>query len=386
MKPPNKTGQAAAPRSPSQRPPQARGAVVVQKKESHACPAALVNNRQPPQAPPVYRPQPVPKVLQRKTATPAPCAAPPSASKKTPAAPPVYRPQTTPVVLQRKQTLPATGASAAPMHAPRTPHAPHVRHAPHPSPQPRLTALQPKLDPRSTLGARARAPMHAPYVQVSGVIQRMEEESIADRIKRQRPPVKKEKVVFKSSRLQEKYGEDESSGSSDSDSSEEEVATPPPGKFVTLRSQLSWAAHSTKTGGQRADEYVYSHVDPNDVQTNAAKQNRLEYRCARCGGFFPRKRDRRGKETSIQVDHAPPMSKRLDNAPKFGISGEVCDGTHVWFGILYNAALDCYNDPDLLQLMCSKCNPSKGGMKDYFRDEPTIHGNHPDDCGNAEHV
>ncbi|MDQ3742879.1 MAG: hypothetical protein M3444_00565 [Acidobacteriota bacterium] len=47
-----------------------------------------------PQPPPVYRPQPTPKVLQPKAAAPQ--------AGKTPAAPPVYRPQPVPKVLQAK--------------------------------------------------------------------------------------------------------------------------------------------------------------------------------------------------------------------------------------------------------------------------------------------
>ena len=53
-----------------------------------------------PVAPPVYRPQPVPKVLQRKLATAPPRALP--IQPKRPVAPPVYRPQPVPRVLQPK--------------------------------------------------------------------------------------------------------------------------------------------------------------------------------------------------------------------------------------------------------------------------------------------
>ncbi len=47
----------------------------------------------PPKAPPVYRPQPTPKVLQRKAAPTPPQAV--AGARQTPAAPPVYRPQPT---------------------------------------------------------------------------------------------------------------------------------------------------------------------------------------------------------------------------------------------------------------------------------------------------
>lgn len=54
--------------------------------------------------PPVYRPQPMPKVLQRKAgAAPSPPAV---TQKRAPAAPPVYRPQPTPKVLQKKTAAP----------------------------------------------------------------------------------------------------------------------------------------------------------------------------------------------------------------------------------------------------------------------------------------
>jgi hypothetical protein len=52
----------------------------------------------PPVAPPVYRPQPVPRVLQRKVATTGPR----DQAKPAPVAPPAYRPQPTPKVLQTK--------------------------------------------------------------------------------------------------------------------------------------------------------------------------------------------------------------------------------------------------------------------------------------------
>jgi len=72
-----------------------------------------------PAAPPVYRPQPVPKVLQPKAATPQPAAQ----TRPAPAAPPAYRPQPTPRVLQPKQ---AVGQPPAAGSAPRRPVAPPV--------------------------------------------------------------------------------------------------------------------------------------------------------------------------------------------------------------------------------------------------------------------
>jgi hypothetical protein len=219
-------------------------------------------------------------------------------------------------------------------------------------------------------------------------------ESIAARIARKRKP--EPKKIFKSPRLKAKHGTNDDNNNNNNqevvaqDNDDDENATPPPGKFVTLRSELHWAPHSSKTNKQKADDYVYGQAKANSIppelQTNAAKNNRPEYRCVNCGGYFPRERDSRGKETTIQVDHQPPMSRRLEDAPRFGISGLVCDGTRIWFGILRKEALDCYNDPDMLQLMCDSCNPSKGGLKDYFRDEPVVYGYHDDKkCDADEH-
>lgn len=77
----------------------------------------IQQKRTPPVAPPVYRPQPLPKVLQRKVAatnTPA------NHSGHTPAAPPVYRPQPTPKVLQLKQVgQPPPTAAPPPLNRPR---------------------------------------------------------------------------------------------------------------------------------------------------------------------------------------------------------------------------------------------------------------------------
>jgi len=76
-----------------------------------------------PVAPPVYRPQPTPKVLQRKT-VPAQNPQPP----RGPVAAPVYRPQTKPVVAQPKMVVPArikTPPIAPPAYRPQAkPNAP----------------------------------------------------------------------------------------------------------------------------------------------------------------------------------------------------------------------------------------------------------------------
>jgi hypothetical protein len=116
---------APAPRPPT--PANARPSVaqpkLAQPKVSGPRPA--------PKAPPVYRPQPVPLVLQRKSALPAP---PAPQTAKTPKAPPVYRPeprhvQTKPA-LQAKPAVPARpNVQARPAPTPPRPNPPAVRPA-----------------------------------------------------------------------------------------------------------------------------------------------------------------------------------------------------------------------------------------------------------------
>lgn len=79
---------------PGQQPTQPNSPGVLQPK------AAAPQVRLTPAAPPVYRPQPIPKCLQPKTATPR--QTPQGRANATPPAPPVYRPQPTPKGLQRK--------------------------------------------------------------------------------------------------------------------------------------------------------------------------------------------------------------------------------------------------------------------------------------------
>jgi|ERR1043165_1457299 hypothetical protein len=83
---------------PGQRPAQPHRPNVLQPK------AAALLVRKTPTAPPVYRPQPAPRCLQPKAATPQ---QPPSPGRINAAAPPppVYRPQPTPKVLQRKPAV-----------------------------------------------------------------------------------------------------------------------------------------------------------------------------------------------------------------------------------------------------------------------------------------
>ncbi len=78
--------------------PQPTPKVLQLKKAPTATTAATAAARKPPVPPPAYRPQPTPKVLQRKTAAP----------------PPAYRPAPTPKVLQKKTDRTAIQANVAP--------------------------------------------------------------------------------------------------------------------------------------------------------------------------------------------------------------------------------------------------------------------------------
>ncbi len=101
----------------------------IQTKQNQALPTRPTLGPRPPQwkppaAPPAYRPQPTPKVLQAKTQTQTPPARQPN---RPPAAPPVYRPQPVPRVLQTKaavastpspRTQPTARPSAPPVYRP----------------------------------------------------------------------------------------------------------------------------------------------------------------------------------------------------------------------------------------------------------------------------
>lgn len=162
---------------PQARPHAQRQPLPHEQRHSPAQTAAL-QPKKPPAAPPVYRPQPIPKVLQRKSApgnpppvesgrrpsvnagrafAPAiqkkPSVMPPSpirGGKSAPAAPPAYRPNPEPRVLQAKQR---PGQSAP------TPPTAHVRR-----PAPATPQAKPGGACRAPFGAVARG-------RVSGVVQ-----------------------------------------------------------------------------------------------------------------------------------------------------------------------------------------------------------------------
>lgn len=115
--------------------------------------ATFAQKPKQPVAPPVYRPQPVPKVLQTKAASPIKAANP---SRRAPVAPPVYRPQPTPKVLQRKT---ATKQQIYQPKSERQPLAPPVYW-----PQPMPKVLQGKLAGARQSAQGPRRPPQPPPV------------------------------------------------------------------------------------------------------------------------------------------------------------------------------------------------------------------------------
>lgn len=103
--------------------------------------------------PPACRPQPTPKVLQRREATPAPRPAPAPARPPLPTAPAPYRPQPTPKVLQQKRAVPP---APAPPQAPASARAPQAPQPFRPDPAPRV--LQRKGPPGVPRAAQAGPP------------------------------------------------------------------------------------------------------------------------------------------------------------------------------------------------------------------------------------
>jgi hypothetical protein len=126
---------------------------VLQTKLAGSPQAQTMSSRHKPTAPPVYRPQSVPKVLQRKIQAPN---QPASQSKRTQVVPQVYRPLPVPKVLQKKN---ASGQSSLTSKAPRQPVAPPVYR---PQPVPKVLQKKSALTPQSHPG-KSHQP-HAPTV------------------------------------------------------------------------------------------------------------------------------------------------------------------------------------------------------------------------------
>src|SRR5947209_8833317 len=140
--------------------------------------------RPKPTAPPVYRPQPTPKVLQRKATTVQP--SPTGSTKRPPAAPPAYRPQPVPKVLQPKV---ATNRPMLSAQASQKPIAPQVYRPKAPTGtlqakshgQPRVASIV--SAPHSGASGTASRHKSPPYVQKpphrGAVVQRTPEQADA---------------------------------------------------------------------------------------------------------------------------------------------------------------------------------------------------------------
>ena len=139
----------------------------------------------PPAAPPVYRPQHAPKILQRKPAAVQPPR--PAQPLGRHEAPPVYRPQAAPACVQPKVAHAPTQTTPAPTHARPS----HVPNAPQVPQGPRRQAFvapsrpqaQPRPTPPLTTQARACPPQQKPaapratgpvFALSRTVVQRME--------------------------------------------------------------------------------------------------------------------------------------------------------------------------------------------------------------------
>ena len=148
-----------------------------------------------PTAPPVYRPQPIPRVLQRKV----PAAQQQQQQRPAPTPPPVYRPQPAPHVLQRKanaqpprppSTPPVRPATAPPVYRPQP--TPHVlqRKAATAQPQPPAGVPRPRpiappanrpgrngiAQPKTSMAAPTRTPSKAPGTVIQRVIKEASED------------------------------------------------------------------------------------------------------------------------------------------------------------------------------------------------------------------
>lgn len=132
-----RNAQPARPPAPAANARQFRPNLLQPKQQSKLPQTPACAPRQAPAAPPVYRPQPPTKVLQKRASLPSPpqatrgpaqasppkhravAPAPPAAHRPAPAAPPVYRPAAASNHLQRKGPLPPTAPPRAVPAAPR---------------------------------------------------------------------------------------------------------------------------------------------------------------------------------------------------------------------------------------------------------------------------
>lgn len=114
---------------------------------------AAARGPQPPTPPPVYRPQPLPRVLQPKTAAGVPAPLAPQA-KRPPAAPPVYRPEPKKIVQPK-------------MASPRTPH-PSAPPVYRPQPTPRVLQLKPSAARQTPASPLHQRPTATPARRAAG--------------------------------------------------------------------------------------------------------------------------------------------------------------------------------------------------------------------------
>ena len=165
---------------------------VLQRKTAHLQQGSCKNSEgvKRPVAPPAYRPQPAPKVLQPKAAHGQTARV--DKVERKPFAPPAYRPQTTPLVLQRKAV--AGQPASAPARAKPSPAAPPVYR---PQSEPRVLQRKasgvhktasgvsnvspPAVRPRQESNASRRGG-HVAVIQAKrpNVIQRMEQSHFID--------------------------------------------------------------------------------------------------------------------------------------------------------------------------------------------------------------
>jgi hypothetical protein len=103
------------------------------------------------------------------------------------------------------------------------------------------------------------------------------------------------------------------------------------------------------------------------VLAGAPQRNngRIEYRCATCGAYFPRKRDA-PDEPHIQIDHKRDWAQWVGSkvSPR-----EYTDAAgRTWLAFFLLDVLVAFNDESNLQPMCSTHNAKKSGPKFIDKD------------------
>lgn len=357
-----------------------------------------------PVAPPVYRPQAVPKAMQLKTSNRI-------ANSKLPVAPPVYRPSPRPVQFPR-----GVGGSRGVQLAEKHPMAPPFppSSSSSSSRQGRDKKISARIRERSLSPQRDRAESETPgYDRSRSRSRGHRSHSVPDDDnqykfgvgKRERRPSAKliesgvdrerrSSVVEKAAERKQSLNEFGSAPEKKLEGRRGQKAIPPAGVFLMFgeRGELGWAV-TEATQGRKGDEHIY-HLARSGQKVNKDKDSlhlpdhkfqngRDEYRCARCKQYFPLQSQQRPSDAGhITVDHVPPMSKRLDGRECLAT---VCDGTNVWEGQHKGRCIASFNEPTRLQMMCDSDNSSKGGLKQYVRSVPELLGTHDDLCSLDSH-